>query len=484
MNKLVLLLVFLLPFPFLAQENLLDSSFGTNNGSTEISLYNGSKVSSVQLYDSAKLPNGKILAVGTGIIARFTTDGHLDTSFHGTGYKKITPLGNYNQIKPANDGNYLLIDGASGGKIEKIDEDGNLVTSFNTFNQTLKYADVDVDLAGNIYVLIAVNSRHGILRLLPNGILDTFYGTNGEINLGTNYIYDKIIVKDSNEIFLGGKQQISTTNRKIVVSKLSPNGSLDTSFGSGGHFTYQGGQYVGDRTFIDVLPDGSVVGFTSGSLCNGANCFGLILYKIKFDGTLDTTFFNGGIGVIPVQSSSDPSKIQRLNDGSYIISGTGIRTMYAVKIDKFGILDTAFGTNGRIITPELSPIGYPAYNTNFELFGKSIVFLGMYSIGGGGGTIYVSVLRKYFFSPDSASAPEFANVKVKLFPNPAKDYIQFETDKKIDSYVIYDVLGREIVRESSIENTIIDLQKLKTGIYWVNFISTDGLQGSYRIIKE
>jgi len=108
MNKLLLILIVLLPFRFHAQENLLDTSFGTNNGYTEFSINSGGKVSSVTLFDSTKLPNGNILAVGIGLIARFTPNVFLDTTFHGTGYKKITPLGNYNQIKSANDGNYLI----------------------------------------------------------------------------------------------------------------------------------------------------------------------------------------------------------------------------------------------------------------------------------------------------------------------------------------------------------------------------------------
>jgi len=206
----------------------------------------------------------------------------------------------------------------------------------------------------------------------------------------------------------------------------------------------------------------------------------LILYKLTNNGTLDTSFFNGGIGVIPVQSSSNPSKVQRLSDDSYIISGTGIRTMYAVKIDKFGILDNSFGTNGKIITPELSPVGYPAYNNSFELYGKSIVFLGMHSIVGNAQTVYSSVLRKYFFSNDSASKQTFTDVKINLFPNPVKDYVHFETDKNIKGVIIYDILGKVVLAEENFKTKTINIQKLKKGIYFINFFTNDGEEANLK----
>ncbi len=467
MNKLIYFLSIFFSLNCFSQENLLDTTYGLNSGYTNFAFYNGSQpTGGLQIQSTIKLPDGKILAVGVRLIARFTANGVLDQTFNGVGYKLLSS-GNYGQIESAKDGNFIIVDGSSGGQLQKIDSDGNFVTSFTTFNESGNYGNIFIDNSGKIYLLIQNNNVFSIARILPNGILDTSFGINGKISLNPNYYYGKILLNSNNEIFIAGKQQISQTNRNIIVTKISSNGLIDTTFGTNGSFIYPGGEYVGDASFIEILDDGKILGLTSGSLCNGNNCFGLIMYRLLPNGVLDTSFKNAGTFVLPIQSNSTPSELKRHQDGDYIVSGTGLRTMYAIKMDSDANLDSSFGLNGKIITPELSASGYPAYNNGFELYGNSIVLAGIYSFWYGAQLRYAGTVRKYFFDASSLNTSEIHTQKnIRIFPNPVKDYINIQIEESINGFEIYDQNGRKLISSKmKLSKNEIDVKSLSPGAY-------------------
>lgn len=484
MRKILLILGVVLSFNINAQENLLDTSYGTNSGYTNFAFYtNGQTSGGLQVHETIKLPDGKILAVGTNLFARFTANGLLDTTFNGLGYKYIYPTGNYGRIESAKDGNFIVLDFATGGKLEKINADGNLVPGFTTFTNTGSFIDIFVDPDGKIYLLKHDSYNYFIYRILPNGLLDNTFGSNGRIDLGSTYRYGKIKVNSNNEIFVAGKHEIFVNNRKILVTKITAAGSIDTTFGTGGHFMYPGGEYIGDYTQLELLDDGKILGFTSGSMCSGGNCFGLVMYRLLPNGVLDTTFKNSGTHTIPIQSNSDPTKIQRLQDGSYIISGTGIRSMYALKMNADGILDSSFGLNGLIITPKLSGEGYPAYSEGFELYNNSIVLIGIYSFWYGAQLRYAGTARKYFFSTSNLSTQEIHAQKAKLYPNPSMDILHFQSEENVLSYEIYDFTGKKIDSGVQIVNNSINISHLISGTYLLNLKTEKGIITSQFIKK-
>lgn len=470
MYKILSILGLFITLNAFAQENLLDTSYGLSGGSTDFAFYNGSQMSGgLQIQATTKLPDGKILAVGVRFIARFTSNGLLDTSFfNGSGYKLFSQ-GNYGRIKPAGDGNYIIMD-IGFGSVQKIDADGNFVNGFTPFNQSASYADIDIDQSGRIYLLKYTTSNSGsdysLLRLLPNGSVDTTFGNGGTLALGFTYRYRKVIVNSNNEIFLAGQKIVAVSDQRIVVTKLQSNGSYDTSFGASGTFLYSFGQNVDWSAHLMFLDNGKILGFTSGSICNGNNCFGLITYRLNANGTLDTTFKNTGISVTPVQSDSTPMKVVRLPDSTFIISGTGWYNTYALKMDENGNLDNSFGLNGKIITPQM--LNKSVYNEGFELYGNSIVLFGIYSIWYGAQTQYVGTARKYFFNGSSLGISEATRKEVKLYPSPVKDFLHITSNEKIMSYNIYDTNGRKVLHSVYKSEDKINLSHLSSGIYFID----------------
>lgn len=471
MYKILSILGLFITLNAFAQENLLDTSYGLSSGSTDFAFYNGSQMSGgLQIQSTTQLPDGKVLAVGSNFIARFTANGVLDTSFsNGTGYKLFSQ-GYYGKIKPAGDGNYIIMD-AGYGAVQKIDENGNFVNGFTPFNLSASYADIDIDQNGKIYLLKYTTSNAGsdfsLVRLLPNGTPDTSFGNGGTLALGLAYKYRRVIVKNNNEIFIAGQKMVAVSDQRIVITKLHSDGSLDTSFGNAGTFQYSYGQNIDGSAHLMFLDNGKILGFTSGSICNGNNCFGLVTYRLNADGTLDTTFKNTGIIVTPVQSDSTPIKVARLADNTFMVSGTGWYNTYALKMDENGDLDNSFGLNGKIITPQM--LNKNVYNKGFELYGNSIVLFGIYSIWYGSQTKYVGTARKYFFNASSLKTSEVPLNSVKLYPNPVKDFLHITSSEKIISYDIYDINGRMVLHvEPNRLQDKINLSNLSYGVYFID----------------
>ncbi|MCJ8153671.1 T9SS type A sorting domain-containing protein [Chryseobacterium sp. SSA4.19] len=484
MRKILFFLGLCISLYIFGQENLLDTSYGTNNGFTSHTFYSpsGQPAGGFQIHATVKLADGKILAIGPSFFVRFTANGVLDTSFQGMGYKYFYPDRAYDKIEPANDGNYIVM--SAGGLLEKIDADGNPVSSFTTLSQLTTFVDFFVDPSGKTYLLRRSNYNYTIIRLLPNGAQDMTFGTNGQIALGSTYRYTRIKVNADNEIFIGGKHEIFVNNRKILMTKLDSNGNIDPSFGTGGHFMYQGGEYVGDATYFEFLDDGKILGFTSGSLCYGNNCFGLIMYRLLPNGTLDTSFKNTGIATMPIQSNSTPSKLQRLEDNTFMLSGTGIRTFYALKMDSDGNLDPSFGLNGKLITPVFGTVdGTPVYNQGFEIYGNSLVFIGIYGIWYNWQQRYIGTLRKYFFNTGSLAVKETEHQKMRIYPNPVKETLYIQSGEIVLGYEIYDMSGKKIDRKNQIFIHSVDVSDLNAGVYLLKLQTGKGTVTS-RFLKK
>lgn len=73
--------------------------------------------------------------------------------------------------------------------------------------------------------------------------------------------------------------------------------------------------------------------------------------------------------------------------------------------------------------------------------------------------------------------------KTTIFPNPSSDKINFNTTQVIKSCVIYDALGKVILNNSN-DNHIIDVSKLKSGIYFISLQKENGSIETLKFIKS
>jgi uncharacterized delta-60 repeat protein len=167
------------------------------------------------------------------------------------------------------------------------------------------------------------------------GQLDSTFGTGGIFT--TNFtapdatIDNAMAIQGDGKIVLGGAGPTGA-----ILIRLNPNGTLDTSFGSGGVLTPSFGN---DGLVVSVLvqPNQQIVAYSAGFL-------GSTVGRFNPDGSLDTTFGNGGFATTrSINSGPGILSVMALQaDGKILVTGAGLIGRYT----STGQLDTSFGTSG------------------------------------------------------------------------------------------------------------------------------------------
>lgn len=184
----------------------------------------------------------------------------------------------------------------------------------------------------------------GLARDRPSG------APSGYFNLG-----DLTVLPDGRPLAAGS---VSDTNTDVVLCRYNVAGNLDTSFDGDGCSRIALDLIAGGDETAEAmlpLPDGKflLVGTVETAAFNGASAAGLLM-RVNADGSLDTSFGTGGYRVLTVLNSSTYiSSLARLGDGSLLVAG-GYRpggpgsqlNRYVAKYSAGGALLSAFGNNG------------------------------------------------------------------------------------------------------------------------------------------
>jgi uncharacterized delta-60 repeat protein len=265
--------------------------------------------------------------------------GSLDTTFHGTG-----ELATYSQ-------------GGERYKDVKIQSDGKLVATGLIFHNAKSTPPEGMNIK--------------VARVLPTGQLDNTFGTNGVFSYELNnesFGSSSAILPNGNILVVGQTTIYGTTtspSRSLAfILQLMPNGALDTAFGTKGVIQLNLGN-VSDEAFdVKVQSDGKFL--VAGDTATFGSGHGQTNYpfivRLLPTGAFDTSFGKGGVAkgtglVYDIDGNSDNTfrRILLQSNGSIIGVGHAQATnvsVYAALIERFtsaGVVDTTFGTSGRII---------------------------------------------------------------------------------------------------------------------------------------
>lgn len=349
----------------------IDSAFGSG-GMAITSLATGS-------FDRfraiARQADGKIVATGAKgnaaagdfLIARFLSNGSLDTSF-GTNGVRIDTLTGQEDVSQScliqTDGKIVSagFSNSLDSAVVRYTSDGVLDTTFGSggvwsadlgggqldrIGGAVLLSDGKILASGNM----GASSRTFVIRLTTDGVLDSTFGVAGLSTLlvGSESYGDNIVVRADGKFFVAAQAVISG-NYDWFVARFLTSGSVDSSFNGTGSATTSIGSSSDDLTSIAVQSDGKIVvaGFFS-TVTGNAWAVGRYLTS----GVIDSSFGVSGIRTIPSLSAFAQERLFAVavqSDGKVIGAGQAaqgsLTNATVARLNSDGSSDSEFGTNG------------------------------------------------------------------------------------------------------------------------------------------
>ncbi|MCP4389013.1 MAG: hypothetical protein GY802_12015, partial [Gammaproteobacteria bacterium] len=177
-----------------------------------------------------------------------------------------------------------------------------------------------------------------------DGILTTGFGSGDDSG-------QSVTVQSDGKILVAGHSH-NGTDLDFSLTRYNTDGTLDTSFGTGGIVTTAIGSGDDRGNSVTVQSDGKIL--VAGYSWNGAdNDFALARYNA--DGSLDTSFDGDGILTTDFGANSDVGQsVTVQSDGKILVAGysyNGSNIDFALaRYNTDGSLDTGFDTDGRLTT--------------------------------------------------------------------------------------------------------------------------------------
>ena len=277
-------------------------------------------------------------------VARYNTDGSLDTTFGGgDGYATVGLDGQVNAI--ILNGNSILAAGwvsDAGVAIARFDVDGAIDTTFGggdgLATETIGWAwSMALDASGRI--LIGGGVSNGIdadfllARFTVSGTLDTTFSDDGWLSedFGGSEDVESVLVQGDN-IVLAGRTFLGSGDG-IALARYTPDGDLDEeNFGVLGKVV-DTSSYCVDATIFN----GSIYVVGGG-----------MAHRYTPNGAPDTSF--GGDGRVDLGVTGNTVVVQ--SDGRILIGGSSPTGEYCVgRLEANGGIDQGFGDGGLVETP-------------------------------------------------------------------------------------------------------------------------------------
>jgi|JI6StandDraft_1071083.scaffolds.fasta_scaffold67817_1 uncharacterized delta-60 repeat protein len=429
-------------FPFIARYNSdgsVDTTFGTY-GSTKISSYGANSFGNIFL-----MPDGKIICSNGPLAMRFLTDGSVDASFGNNGGLVMPSLGYYE----------------SHGFSSVLRSDGIIVGASTVLDFGFSFPSL------------------GVFAYDTTGVIDSTFGTNG-------YLQD----------FAGGIaaysiRSILQSNDKVIIAGINPNGihitrvttsgQIDTTFGVSGYLDFSpGGELF---SLVKLNNDRFFVGYRLSGVGNFFKVF-------DSNGNLDTTLTLNG-------SNTDMGDLGILN----------VALVEANDDITFG--GTSFGFPYRIsrlvtssATSSISQIGDTLFanvadtNCTFQWYENGAEIEGatennyIFSANGNYSVVVTTIWgceNSDDFEVTTIGTSEIAVNAVKIYPVPAKNNltVQFFNPISHATIALHDLTGKMVFEKqiSSTTSTQIDVSAFAKGTYNLQIVSKEG-KSNHKIIVQ
>lgn len=179
------------------------------------------------------------------------------------------------------------------------------------------------------------------------GTLDPTFGTGGIVALATTTAtaINAVAVQSDGKIVLAGAGPLnSNDSTPDILIRLNTDGSLDSTFGVGGVFTFNPAGFPEGFLSVAIRPDGKI-GAAGGGF--------LQVVSVLSNGTLDPSFGTGGVTTQVSSAVADAASLALQSNGgvngeilvAFSCNGCGLPSQM-VSYTSVGSLSQSFGTGG------------------------------------------------------------------------------------------------------------------------------------------
>jgi len=377
-------------------DGTLDSTFG-NGGAVVTDLGGASYAYAAVKYPAS--PTDKIVLAGDAVgestgrywyynynvgLARYNGDGSLDSTFNYQSKKQfgtvVNDLGGREAVAGAvveADGNIVVAgysaviennQWVSRFTVARYTSVGKLDTAFGTGGVVTTSFGGTSDSAAAVTLhqgkILAVGSGHydgngchdfALAQYNSNGTLDTTFGQDldgdgvRDGKVVTDFGWDDVaaavaIDVDDSILVLGNT---ATSLCKFGLARYLPDGTLDTSFGSGGlaryHFGIPGD---GPVPYALAVEPGTRKIVAVGRAAEVTGSLALVVARFNSDGSLDSSFGTDGVVFTPVRTMATARSVAIQSSGKIVVSGDA----YDSAANRHYILVAGYNTNGTLDT--------------------------------------------------------------------------------------------------------------------------------------
>jgi uncharacterized delta-60 repeat protein/uncharacterized repeat protein (TIGR01451 family) len=364
-------------------QGTLDPNFGGGDGIAILPTAGSSQINALE-----NLPAGKILGGGSlgadFALFRMNADGSLDSTFNGDGIA-TADFGAASNIQglAMTPGGKIVAAGrcASTAALARFNSDGTLDTSFDgdgrllvnlgpgdeTLFDVVVQPDGKIVAAGTLQLAAGSNDHDFVVaRFNVDGSLDTSFGGGDGIVTADFGPADNaattVLLQTDGKIIALGHAAFGFDDSGFAIARFTAAGALDAGFGNGGLFLLDAGA---DYAFEDIRgaalrPDGKIVavGQVWHHVAGPEN--DIVLLQLLPNGTLDNSFGDGGTVFSVFETNWNEANAMSLAaDGSIVVGGDapdGINA-HILRYNEDGALDPTFGITspGRTVV-DISPV--------------------------------------------------------------------------------------------------------------------------------
>jgi uncharacterized delta-60 repeat protein len=345
--------------------------------------------------------DGKIVAVGSTpnnriAIARYTTNGLLDTTFDTDG-KVTTSFGpgtySFAKFVRVDSNGKIMVAGGMGnttsnnysaafakyntnGSLDiSFDGDGLATNPISVTDSSVNFISVVDQTDGKFLIISSADPYESYFsavdfvtrRYNADGTTDLSFGVNGKvittIQPGFNNAKNIAVQSDGKILVVGHSRPLelifNNTPYEFNVIRYNNNGTLDTTFDNDGIAKTNFESTNDECTILLAQPDGKHIAIGSKIYLEPNNTFhkDIALARYTNEGSLDSTFGNAG-KVVSVfgQNVNYINNAVLQPDGKIVISnttsyfGAPTSSYELIRYNSNGSLDSTYGTNGKVVT--------------------------------------------------------------------------------------------------------------------------------------